>query len=447
MLTPRATIPPEHRANFRNLYLDIAWFGLLNGSAMSFITVYLVRIGADEGQVGLLGASPAIMAILLGLPAGWWLRDKPGDRAVFWTSVLYRFFYLGFVFLPVLFPQPVQIWLIIGITLAMSIPGTALAVGFNAMFADAVPPEWRGQVVGIRNALLAVTFIAASLLCGYLLETLPFPLNYQTVFALGVCGAAMSSYYLHRIRLNQPPPARAGRSIGDQAQPGLFRSLGDSLRVSVALRYLTRRLTLRPPQFSILRGPFGGVLLAFFIFHLTQHLAIPLFPIFWVDHLALTDGNISLGNALFYGMVFLGSTLLPRLTQKFGSHSIFFTGALLMSAYPTLTALTTNVGFFLLTSVVGGTAWSLAGGAISNYMLEKIPEAERPAHLAWYMVIANISVLAGSLGGPVLAKWLGLIPALFVIAGGRVISALGIWRLERKTTGTNPAAGTPPPGG
>ncbi len=447
MPAPKPSIPDQHRANFRHLYLDIGWFGLLNGSAMSFISVYLVRIGASAFEIGLMNASPAVMAILLAIPAGAWLKNQHLDRAVFWTSVLNRAFYALWIPLPALFLHSTQVWLVIGITLLMSVPGAALAVGFNAMFADAVPPEWRGHVVGVRNAVLAGTFIATSLLCGYLLDNVIFPLNYQIVFALGVVGAVMSSYHLHRIRLGSVIPERVGRSLGDLVQPGFGQGLGDALRTGVGLRFLTRRFGLRKPRFSVLRGPFGPVLLSLFAFHLTQHLAIPLFPIYWVENLALTDQEISLGTALFYGMVFIGSTQLSRLTDRFGNRAITVAGAILMSTYPGLTALSRGVPLFMVTSVVGGMAWSLAGGAMSNYILEKIPQDEMPTHLAWYMVIANLAVLAGSLGGPALANWIGLIPALMLIAAGRVLSALGIWRWGKPdpSGGTDLPEGVAPP--
>lgn len=429
--TLETAVPERHRANFMHLYYDIGWFGLLSGSTISFITVYLVRIGASASQIGLMSAGPAVMAIVLSVPAGAWLKKRKIDRAVFKTSVFYRFFYLLWVPLPVIFGSDTQVWLVIAITLLMSVPGTALAVGFNAMFADAVPPEWRGHVVGIRNAVLAIATIIASLICGSLLDQLPFPLNYQLVFLLGVLGAGMSSYHLHRIRVVDGAHDRVGQTLGDLAQPGLLRPAADAFPRGVGLRYLTRRLTSRFPNVQILRGPFGIVLLGLFLFHLTQHLAIPLFPIYWVDRLALSDQAISVGTALFYATVFLGSTQLARLTEKLGSHGVTVTGALMMAAYPGLTAITRDVSLYLFTSFVGGMAWSLAGGALSNYLLEKIPAEDRPSYLAWYMVIINLAVLSGSLLGPVLAQWIGLVPALLVAAAGRVLSALGILRLGK----------------
>ncbi|HNB51144.1 MAG TPA: MFS transporter [Anaerolineales bacterium] len=421
-------VPEQHRTNFLHLYLDIAWFGILNASTLSFISVYIVRIGATKFQVGLLSAIPAILAIALSVPAGWWLRNRPVDRATFWTSILFRMFYIVWVPLPLLFSEPTQVWFVLGVTFLMSIPGTALAVGFNALFADTVPPQWRGQVAGIRNALLAVTFIVTSLICGVLLDRVPFPLNYQIVFAIGFLGGAMSSYHLHKIRLTGEKPPRVGRTLGDLAMPGLARVIGDAIRPGVGLRFLTRVRSLRPPRFNTLRGPFGGVLLMLFVFHLTQYLAIPLFPIYLVDHLGLSDQELSLGNALFYGSVFVGSTQLAKLVARLGNHKVTALGAVLMASYPFLTSLAQGVGLYLVASVVGGIAWSLAGGALGNYLLDKIPAEDRPGYLAWYVVISNVSILLGSLGGPLFAEWIGLVPALMLIAVGRLMSALVIWR-------------------
>lgn len=421
-------VPEQHRANFLHLYLDIAWFGVLNASTLSFISVYVVRIGATAFQVGLMSAIPAVLAIVLSIPAGWWLRNQAVDRVTYLTSVLFRMFYLLWIPLPILFPEPAQVQFVLAVTFLMSVPGTALAVGFNALFADAVPPEWRGQVVGIRNALLAVSFILTSLFCGVILDRVSFPYNYQIVFALGFLGSVMSSYHLYKIRLTGEKPLRVERTLGDLAMPGVTRILGDAIRSGVALRFLTRLRTLRPPRFSTLRGPFGRVLLLLFAFHLTQHLAIPLFPIYWVDRLHLPDQTLSLGNALFYGTVFLGSTQLARLTQHWGHYRITVAGTLLMAAYPSLTAMTQDVTLYLITSIIGGLAWALAGGALGNYLLDKIPADERPGHLAWYIVISNSSILLGSLGGPLLSQLIGLVPALVLIAFGRLMSALAIWR-------------------
>ena len=72
--------------------------------------------------------------------------------------------------------------MIILLTLILSIPGTAVTIGFNSMFADLVPVSWRGYVAGIRNSVLSAASTLTTLLSGWILVALPFPLGYQIRF-------------------------------------------------------------------------------------------------------------------------------------------------------------------------------------------------------------------------------------------------------------------------
>jgi predicted MFS family arabinose efflux permease len=422
-------VPAEHRSNFRHLYLDIAWFGVLAASSMAFMTVYAARQGAAAFQVGLMSAGPASMNILLALPAGRWLRGRPVDRSVFWSAAFHRFFYLAFVPLPWLLGAADQVWALVGLTLLMSVPGTLLAVGFNAMFAETVPPAYRGQVVGVRNGLLAITYILVSLLCGYLLERLPFPQGYQVVFGLGFLGAAMSTLHLWFIRppTAAPPRARVGRALGDLAWPGRIRPIVEGLRPGVALRFLVRRrgAALRP---GVLRGRFGRFVAILFAFHVALHLAIPLFPLHWVHQLHLSDRDIGLGSALFYVSVLLASTQLVRLVRRYGNQRVTALGAVFMASYPFFMALSRGLDLFLVGSIGGGLGWALVAGALVNYVLEIVPDDNRPPYLAWYNLALNAALLSGSLVGPLLAGLIGRQTVLYLSALLRFLTALLILR-------------------
>ncbi len=430
MLTAGKDVPGEYRANFLHLYLDIAWFGVLSGSAIAFVGVFAARQGATALQIGLLNAGPAVVNLLFTLPASQWLRSRPISRSVFWTAVFNRIVYLLWIFLPSLLLPQGQIWALIGLTLLMSVPGSALAVGFNALFAGAVPLAWRGHVAGVRNALLAAVYIGVSLLSGWLLDTLPFPLGYQVVFGLGFLGGVMSTVHLWFVRplTEEPHQARHARQRRrNLTGPGLFRTWGDSLRQAVGLRFLTGATNWRNLlQLSVLNGRYGQIITALFFFHLTQYLAIPLFPLYWVNELHLSDQQIGLGTALFYTSVLIGSTQLARLTDRFGNYRLLVAGAFVMSMYPALTAVTRTLPLYLVTSVVGGTAWSLVGGVIANYLLENIPEDSRPPHLAWYNLALNAAILLGSLGGPAISAQLGLVTTLSLIAAARFLAAVTI---------------------
>ncbi len=395
--------PESLRRTFLHLYLDIGWFGLLNGTTLTFLNVYAARLGASGVQIGLMTSLPAMVNLVLTLPAGRWLESRDIRLAVFSTSVAYRIGYLLFIFLPWLFSPSGQIRVLLWLSLLMAIPLTPLAVGFNALFAAAVPEDWRAHVVGTRNAVFSLSFILSTLLGGYILEHIPFPIGYQIVFGLGALGALMSSFHLFFIH-----PAH--KVVKNKASS--FRKEGWMERL----------------RFDIWRSPFATVLLNLTFFHLVQYLAIPLFPLYFVHHLHLGDDHIGIGTALFYMSVMLNSTQLNRWVSRLGHKRVTGLGMLGMGLYPFLLSFSTHVWQYYVISVIGGCFWALAGGAYGNYMLENIPDGDRPAHLAWYNLNLNAAVLLGSLIGPAFGDLVGISKALLTFGLLRMLVGYLIWR-------------------
>jgi MFS family permease len=427
VLKPVRPVPADNKSNFTHLYLDMAWSGILNGSTIAFLAVFASRLGADPLQIGLLNAVPAIIALISALPAGQWLERRPIGKGVFIASVLTRLFYLAFVLLPFFFNGKTEVWAIIWVILIMNIPGTALLVGFNALFAEAVPPEWRGHVAGIRNALIAFVGVITNLVCGQILVRVPSPLGYQMVFGLGFLGAAMSTYHLFFVRPRLP----AGR-IKKELESGLMVVGAPGLEPSrttaglSSFGALLRRLG--PGQIDIIQGPFKKILLLLFAFHLAQYLGIPIYPLYTVRSLHLSDQIISYGTGIFNGLVFIGSLQLARVTSRFGNKRVMGTGAVFLAFYPGIMALVRNETGYLVASVVGGLAWSMVGGAIYNYLLEKVPSERRPAYLAWYNLALNAAILIASLSGPALAENVGFGFALGFCAIARLLAGIAILR-------------------
>jgi len=409
-LFQQTEIPSQYRTNFLHLYLDIGWFGILSGSAVNFLNIYATRIGATGFQIGLIGAMSAVVNLFLAIPAGRWLQTQNTGKAIFWSSVFYRIGYLPFIFLPSVLDEQSQIWAIIGITFLMAIPLTPLGVGFNALFAEAVPAEYRAHVAGIRNITLSVTFMITSLVSGYILERADFPVGYQIVFGMGALGAAMSSVHLYFIR-----PLKAD-SIPPQSTP---------TPEPVVMRPYARTLstTLR---LDIWTTHFRNVLFALFAFHLTQYLAIPIFPLYNVRVLNLSDDHIGIGTALFYLTVLLGSMQLRNVAHRVGNKNLTAWSVSALALYPLLLAYSTQVWHFYGLSLIGGLTFSMVSGSYANYMLEHIPAHDRPPHLAWYNIVLNAAVLIGSLGGPAISERIGLSSALLVFAALRFLAGLAI---------------------
>ena len=422
-LFQQSDIPEKYRSNFTNLYLDIAWFGVLSGTAVNFLNVYATRLGATGLQIGLLTAMSAAVNLFLAIPAGHWISKRHTGHAVFWSSIVFRIGYLLWIPLPWLFNPQGQIWALIVLTFLMAIPLTPLGVGFNALFAEAVPDRFRAQVAGTRNVTFAIAFMLTSLIAGAILKNVAFPQGYQIIFAIGAFGAAMSSYHIYHVKPLQDeaiPPLPSHPQPFDHTHKVPVPSREgkpDSSPLEQSPRSIASVLRL-----DIWKTHFKNVLLALFFFHLVHYLSSPLYPLYNVRVLNLNDGHLGNGTAFYYLTVLIASTQLRRVVQKYGHKKVTGWGVAGMAAYPIMLAFAQNVWHYYALSFLGGFLFAMVHGAYANYMLENIPPDDRPAHLAWYIIIFNLAVLVSSIMGPLIADVIGLVSALIIFGLLRIVA-------------------------
>lgn len=407
----QSDIPQKYHANFLHLYFDIGWFGILSGSAVNFLNVYAARLGASALQIGLIAAASAVVNLLIAIPAASWVEKRNINRAVFWSSVFYRLGYAFWIPLPLIANPQLQIWALIAITFLMAIPLTPLGVGFNALFAESVPASYRAHVAGMRNVVFALTYMASSLISGYLLKTFSFSDGYQLIFGIGFFGAAMSSLHLYFVRpLRDEEPA---------ATPSALEI--DPEQKAESPRGIFARL-----RFDILQSPFRRVLILLLAFHFAHNITNPLYALYNVNVLHLNDNAIGIGTALYYFTVFMGSMQLSRVVRRLGHKRVTGWGVVGLAVYPLLLTLSHEVWQFYLISILGGVTWSFVGGAYANYMLEKIPPDDRPSHLAWYTMALNAAILFSSFLGPAVGDSLGLVQALAIFGTLRILVGAAI---------------------
>jgi MFS family permease len=411
MTTELLHVPsPTLKWNIRQLYWDVLWFGILAGSTLAFQSVYAVRLGATGLQIGLISAGPAVIGLMFTLPSGRWIEGKSLIKVSFQSSIWQRLGYLVLVALPWLFPSPEgQVWGLIWMTLVVSVAGTVLAISFNAMFAEVVPPDYRAYAVGRRNIIMAISITLTTILSGQILDRVTFPLNYQIVFLVGAVGALLSSYHLGRIR--KP------KEVDEKDDPPVGKAEGGTLVIK-------RKSLLR---LDLLVGPFGIFMLSYLAFYAFQYFPVPLFPIAYVDKLHMTDGMIGVGTAIFYGAMMVASFRLGYVSTRFGHRRVLVVSAVLFPIFPLLMAIATGPALYYLACLIGGSVNAMLTGAVLNRLMERVPPGDRPAHMTLHNLALNLGVLAGSLLGPISAGLFGLQPALYLSAALRLLAAGLFW--------------------
>lgn len=418
ILPPQAS--SQVKRNFYHFYADVIWFGVMNGSVLSFLAVYATRIGANAQQIGLINTAPAITALFFSLPFGAWIEPQSKRKATLITALLMRLFYFPLFLIPSRLPFEIQVPVILVMVFLMHIPATGLGVAFNALFAEAITIQDRAQIAGVRNVFFAIVSIVTSLTCGYILNHFDFPLGYQIVFAIGFLSAGLSTLHLGLIRPQIQQEEGVEHDKGEQREELQIRQ--NQLKKSFFM------ISANQLHIEIVKSPFRSVLWMMFSFHFAQFLPLPLFPVFAVKVLAVSDQVISVANAIFFLAMLMISSQVSRLVGRLGNQKITGLGLIFLAGYPLILSLSYSPLPYLAAHLLGGTGWGLASSAIFNFVLEKAPTQTRSAHLAWFNLFANAGILLGSLIGPWVSSIIGIRWALLLFAIFRFWSGLNIVR-------------------
>ena len=186
----RRPASPEQR-NQRNVLIDAIGVGITAGVG-SFLSVFMVRLGATDFQVGLLTAMPALTGMLLAMPVGEFLARKRHIVPWFARSrflVLICYLLTGLVPFFVTNRAPEAIILIWALA---TLPQTLVTVGFTVVMGGVAGPAGRFTLMSRRWAILGLSNSLTVLIVGQMLKWFEFPLNYQVVFIGSAVGALIS---------------------------------------------------------------------------------------------------------------------------------------------------------------------------------------------------------------------------------------------------------------
>jgi Na+/melibiose symporter-like transporter len=374
------------QSNQRNVLIDAIGVGITAGVA-SFLSVFLVRLGATTFQVGLLTAMPALTGMLLSLPIGAFLARRP--RIVPWFArsrfvVLLCYALTGLV--PFLVPSLHQSEAIIAIWALATLPQTVVSVAFTVVMGSVAGPGGRMALMSRRWSILGLTNALTVLIMGQLLKLFQFPLNYQVVFIGSAVGALISVIFSSSIKLppSQPPPAA-------QPLPTTLRGYGATLRTN-------RR--------------FVNFTMSQFVYRIGLALALPLIPIYWVRNVGASDQAVSLINST-QTLVMMGSFFLwTRVSQRRGQRLVLLVCTLGLSFYPLQTALTQSTALLIFWAGLAGLFAAGVDLVFFDILLGTCPREEQASYVGMYQTTVFVATFIGPLLGTALSDHFGIVIAL-----------------------------------
>jgi len=387
--------------NYWNLYRDIAWYGVISAVTTTFTSVYTLRLGGSDLLVGLLTSLPALINVLVQMPAARLIERQRNTRSLLlWTGFLMRLP----VFLLALVPVFLTRWQAVGvvwITALGTVPAAASNVAFTAMLADVVPAQHRAHVVSVRNVLFAVVTTLSVIAAGRAMDLLPFPLSYQFIFGLAFATSLVSLYYVGRVVI----PDR------DAPAPGVNKPIRGWVQ---ALR------TVRS------ESDYFRFTLAMFLFHWALYFSVPLYSIYRVRILHVSESWIGALAMIESGVTIITWYVWGKVAEGRGSRYVLLLGILLLCCNPLGTALARNAWPLLMVAAVAGIAGPAFSLGMLHGLLELAPESHRPTYVGLFNMLINVPACISPLLGTVVAGWLGVRTALFVGAGLRVAAFLAL---------------------
>jgi len=411
--------------NVRCLTLDTAMQGFIAAGINVFVAVFLVRLGAPNDLIGFLAAAPALGAIFLSLPAGALLEGRHDlVRIVNLSRLGVRGTYLLIALVPFVIGGPAEIWAIVALWTLTSLPASVANLAWTTVVARIVPPLLRPRVNGNRWALLSVVTAVAGMGFGWLLDQVPEPWNFQTVFVASFVAGLVSIYLFSLIRLP-----------GDPSEGATVRS--PSLPPIPALSELIHGAR-RYPRFT-------RFLLAGSVYRVGLNLPVALYPIYAVREVHASNTIIGL-QATAGNLALVASYLLwGRLATARGHRVVLLAATAGLSSYPLATALVHEATWLIPATLLWGIFASGIDVSFFEGLLDTCPAERLSTFVAINSTLANVVIFLGPIGGTVLANAIGIRSALVVAAALSLLGSLLFYVLAVAKQGPPFEAPTPTP--
>ena len=382
----------------RNAWLLVAemfWTAIL-GAAVSFNSAYVVRLGGSNSLVGLLTSGPALMTILLTLPAARLMEWRGSRKAwVVWSIFLQRVLYLPIALMP-FFVQERRAEAFVALFLLRELFLAPNHAGWNAFYADLLPGRRRVEVLAQRRIMDAALLVVAVPLVGEMLDKVVFPYGYQIAYGLAFVTGMISVAMLFRLRLPEGASASVQRAPATKQRFSLRRVVREN---PVFFRYTAIRV----------------------VYNLGMSLAQPLYIIYFVRVLGASDAwlgfRLSVGNVA----ILIGYWFWPRIVNRYGDLRVMRWMAPVIALYPLGVALSQDLNTVVAIIALMSLVTPATNLTFFNTSINVCPPERRTSYMSLYTTAINVTGFLGPLIGVALSEVIGIAGALMVASAIRMM--------------------------
>ena len=378
--------------NERKLYHEVVW-AQGHGAVEQFHAPYALRLGATNTEIGLLTSLPALIRLLIGMPAGYWFSHQTNRRL--WlgaTMFIHRLSLLlaAFIpFLPIARPGIAMVWLIV----IFSVPVHCFTVGWLPMLSDVIPERNWARVFAVRNILTAVALTGGLFLVGSWLSMSAFPTNYQVMYLAAFGSSLVSTFIIAWVKA----PAATSRPRG-------------------GLNFAPAALWVQVKEAAAQQPDFVRIVVNTFTHAIGLWIVSPLYMLYFVRTLNASDSWIALWLLLANLSPVIGYILAQRAITRWGENRVIKLTVGVTGLYPLLVGLSPDLKLILVWTTLYGfisPGWPLGH---NNMMLKIAPAAQRTNYNAAYHTIMGLGAFIMPFVGIFLAELFGF--AAILVAGG-----------------------------
>ena len=386
---------------------NLTWFffdGLFASASdniiITYVTLYILALGATSAQVGLMSSFSSFASALLLLP-GAILVERYGHRKEFTMAFgggVARLAILALALLPFLVGGPAIVWVAIALSVTRDSFGNLSFPAWVSVTADMVPMEGRGRFFASRNFIMGLTGMLAILLVGELITRTSVPLGYQIALGLAVIFGMASTFSFSRLR----DPRNSFPLMGKAG--------------SFSPRTILRELKSRPYFLAL------GLVMAFWNFSL--NIAGPFFNVYMVQNLKFTASMVGITSIVSVIAGLLVQRRIGRLSDRWGPRKVQLVSMLIIPIMPFAWLFITQFWHVIVLNSFSGALWGAFNLVSFNFLLTLTPDAQRARFSAFYQILVMLALAGGAAVGAWIVTVWGY-PAIFLCSAiGRMAAAI-----------------------
>ena len=192
--------PRETRHNLKSFFFDGVSASASNSIILTYLTLYLLALGADSTDIGLMTSLASLSAVILLIP-GAVLVDRTGKRkqiVLVSGGTIRRFAILLLALVPLAFSGSAAVYIVIALKVIMDGMGNLGLPAWISMTADIVPISKRGRYFGTRNMTMGIAGMLTTFIIGLMITRMGSPNGYQWAMGLSFIIGMISTYFFSR---------------------------------------------------------------------------------------------------------------------------------------------------------------------------------------------------------------------------------------------------------